>query len=898
MALTGLLLGTLLSFVPAPAMARVPAASLTREHPVFAERPSPGELARRTLGRPSRPATTAATATDVEPFGLLGVAMPAAPAGEVLARVHRADGWSEWHDLHVHLDSGPDEAASDSVTTEPWWVGVADGYEVRVPPGLAPVEVLLVREDRHRWVATDTTEPADATPDKPPINRRSAWAARPLRGEIVVADDLKVGFVHHTVSTNSYGPAEVPSMLRSIQVYHQDGNGWTDIGYNFLVDRFGRTWEGHDGGMDLPVVGGHAKGFNTGSVGVAVLGDFTSTPPTNAAVDAVGRVIGWKLTIHGIDPRTRVDFATFGNERYAPGTVVNLPRVLGHRDTGMTSCPGALLYSRLGDIRAVATSVYLVGSDPFGHVDAVVPNGPRRLKLAGWVADPDAPRPTDVHVYVDGVGVANVPADGTRPDVLSAYPWIRQEHKVDIALPELGLGAHEVCAYAINQGQGGTVLLGCTRAATPTGAPFGRLDPLTPLGPETYAITGYALDPDTGDPLDVHVYVDGVGLVNTPASLERSDVGRTYAGWGPEHGFSAVATLSSGAEVCAYAIDEVAPGGTTLLGCVEAKAASGSPFGVLDGFTHTAPGSVQLSGWAIDPDTTEPIEVHVYDQTGPTPIPLVGTVAAAARSDLASIYPGWGGAHGLDAVVALPAGDRRVCAYAIDRTGPGSTTAMGCIVVPMPAGSPVGELEVVAGGPRRVRVAGWTVDPDVTAPTNVHVYVDGIGRANVVANGAHPGVQRQWRGWGPNHGFDLEIGALEPGPHDVCVFAIDANGVDHRLVECRTVAVPTGAPFGAIDVVEGVGGTVRVAGWGVDPDTDTPTPVHVYVDGVGRANVTADMARPDLRRALPGLTEAHGYDVAIGSVSPGTHAVCTFLIDVEGSHPNTLLRCDELTVAA
>ena len=73
---------------------------------------------------------------------------------------------------------------------------------------------------------------------------------------------MHAGFVHHTVNANDYTRDEVPGILRSIYAYHTQSRGWSDVGYNFLVDRFGRIWEGRYGGVDRPVVGAHTLGYN------------------------------------------------------------------------------------------------------------------------------------------------------------------------------------------------------------------------------------------------------------------------------------------------------------------------------------------------------------------------------------------------------------------------------------------------------------------------------------------------------------------------------------------------------------------------------------------------------------------------------------------------------------
>src|SRR4029453_7682350 len=90
------------------------------------------------------------------------------------------------------------------------------------------------------------------------------------------------------------GPAAI---VKGIQLFHVQGNGWNDIGYNFLVDRFGTIYEGRDGGIDRNVIGAHALGFNTGSVGIALLGTYGSTKPSPAALDAIAKLIAWRLDL-------------------------------------------------------------------------------------------------------------------------------------------------------------------------------------------------------------------------------------------------------------------------------------------------------------------------------------------------------------------------------------------------------------------------------------------------------------------------------------------------------------------------------------------------------------------------------------------------------------------------
>jgi hypothetical protein len=166
---------------------------------------------------------------------------------------------------------------------------------------------------------------------------------------------VKLGFVHHTLNPNGYTAAEVPSMLRAIYLFHRDVNGWNDIGYNFAIDLFGRIFEARAGGIDEPVVGAQAGGYNMVSTGVAMLGDFQATAISTAAKRVLQRLIAWKLSLHGVPVKghvtVRVDPAGAFYSRFPANAKVTLPRVAGHRDADTTDCPGNALYGELPSIR-------------------------------------------------------------------------------------------------------------------------------------------------------------------------------------------------------------------------------------------------------------------------------------------------------------------------------------------------------------------------------------------------------------------------------------------------------------------------------------------------------------------------------------------------------------------
>jgi N-acetylmuramoyl-L-alanine amidase/FG-GAP-like repeat len=308
---------------------------------------------------------------DTRDFDLIGVTLPEAPTDAVLVRTAAADGvWGPWQPLEFEdevpapavpgepVPQEPDEEAPGA-HSDPLWVGDATRYELELPGRLADVAQVHLVYETTRDVAIAETAPAGADPATPSIAPRSSWGARPPKVTPTIASRLQLGVVHHTVGTNNYGPGDVPAILRGVQAYHMDANGWNDIAYNFAVDRFGRVWEARAGGVKNAVVGGHARGFNTGSTGVAVLGNHETVGPSAATVEAVAYLLAWKFAIHDVDVRTPVAYrAGEGSPRYAPGSVVTLNRIVGHRDVGLTACPGQYLYAHVGAIRGRAGVLY------------------------------------------------------------------------------------------------------------------------------------------------------------------------------------------------------------------------------------------------------------------------------------------------------------------------------------------------------------------------------------------------------------------------------------------------------------------------------------------------------------------------------------------------------------
>jgi hypothetical protein len=267
-------------------------------------------------------------------------------SGQVELRAALGRAWTRWL-------PGSQEA--------PAWVGAADRVQLR-RAGPGPVHRLRVSFIDTPPQPAAGHRPMPATALRPAIVTRAGWGANEAlrRGPPEYAPALKMVFVHHTDTASVYPCSDSARIVRGIYAYHVLANGWNDIGYNFLIDRCGHVFEGRYGGVTKPVVGAHARGFNTGSAGIAMIGTFTSTPPTRPARRSLRELIAWRLDLAHVDPTAKVLMTTAtGNERFPPGTRLRLRAVSGHRDTGATSCPGAALYRRLPRIAASARRIGL-----------------------------------------------------------------------------------------------------------------------------------------------------------------------------------------------------------------------------------------------------------------------------------------------------------------------------------------------------------------------------------------------------------------------------------------------------------------------------------------------------------------------------------------------------------
>jgi flagellar hook assembly protein FlgD len=369
-------------------------------------------------------------------FDMVGLLCDDPPAGGAPVTVSLrtstdGDAWSAWYTVELEMRAagpgaaadGPDQdgAAGPAAFTEPVWVGSARLIEVRANATGAGARTLrgvrlMFLNTRGDGTVADTAvstlrsavatiagvgaaPEARAMTSTPDIVRRVEWGANESwRGHDPEYAPVKMAFVHHTVNANSYTRAQAPGLVRGIYYYDTKGLKWSDLGYNFLVDRYGTIYEGRYGGITKGVIGAQTLGFNTSSTGIAMIGTFSSVKPPSAMMSALKKLLAWKLDVHHVDPQGQARMLCRSTQKFKEGETVVLPAIAGHRQANYTACPGDVLYRMLPGVRTAVGGMGLpkIYEYKVGTVD-LSPNGDgvhettrvrfRNSQVADWTVE-------------------------------------------------------------------------------------------------------------------------------------------------------------------------------------------------------------------------------------------------------------------------------------------------------------------------------------------------------------------------------------------------------------------------------------------------------------------------------------------------------------------------------
>ncbi|NLA34308.1 MAG: peptidoglycan recognition protein [Actinobacteria bacterium] len=650
------ILSTLLTLAPQPVLAQSVRASVEQREVAF--------------GAPS----------DADSFSMIGLSWVGSSDTPPQLEVRLDGAWTPLLGVETEIsepDTGTIEAVDAENRTsgehfiEAIWIDDADGYRVSAKRGVNSATVHLIRSETVMVPALqdDAAGAAPAPHDGPQINPRSSWGAAAPTGGLTTAPTIKLAIVHHTAGSNNYTPEQVPGIIAQIQAYHQRSQGWSDIGYNFLVDKFGRIWEGRAGSTSSPTVGAHAAGTNTGSVGVSVIGDYSAGGAPSATIDAVGAVIGWKFALHGVNPNGTTTVAGNESNRFRIGEAVTVPTIVGHRDVGQTDCPGQIA-NQLGTIRSIASTRTPVAA---GSLDVASQVGADKVIVGGWGVDVRTRDSAEIVVTRNGSVVHRRSTNLARPDVSAVYP--NSPAQVGFSLGVwLAAGTNQICAYVAETSYGAWTELGC-RDFSSLVDPTGIVDVIS-LDPDGYiSVSGWAFDPSTVEPIPIRVAVNGVGFDFT-TGIARPDVAAAVAGAPSNAGFSFRIPVGPGApfNVCVDAVN-VGPGSNSPLICTRVGY-NPDPIGeFLLAVNHK--GQALLGGWALDPDVQDPVLVIFFRN---------GQLAWAAPAmhywdGMIGRHPSHGNNRMFLSLMPLNRGRNEICGYAVNIGAGNPATLIGCHVV-------------------------------------------------------------------------------------------------------------------------------------------------------------------------------------------------------------------------
>lgn len=301
---------------------------------------------------------------------------------EVMLRIS-LDGkeWSEWAHIEAMRPQKDDAPHADRVFPEAPIITLGKYFQYKVElrqegdksPKIEDMNVTYIdsRPSAAKKISNAIRSfflpNASAANQTPGVISRAAWGSPDPEGKSLRGTDLhwpptysptKQIFIHHTVTSDYSSHTDGPAVVRAIWEYHARTLGWGDIGYNYLVDQSGKTYQGRAHGDN--VTGGHTFEYNRGSMAVALIGCFqpnnstcqqlnsnTAKAPSSSMLDSLTTLLAWNTTNFEIDPQGQ---QTFCKSDGVSGCL-SLFNISSHRNANQTSCPGDLAYQELQTIR-------------------------------------------------------------------------------------------------------------------------------------------------------------------------------------------------------------------------------------------------------------------------------------------------------------------------------------------------------------------------------------------------------------------------------------------------------------------------------------------------------------------------------------------------------------------
>jgi Fibronectin type III domain len=391
-------------------------------------------------------------------------------------------------------------------------------------------------------------------------------------------------------------------------------------------------------------------------------------------------------------------------------------------------------------------------------------------------------------------------------------------------------------------------------------------------------VSGWALDPDTKNAIQVDVWVDGHRTRVTATRHNSSETAKYRSAWGVQHGFVVALKEKAGRhEVCVHAMNPPSDKTFTQLGCkfITLNFNPGGSIAVRQSAT-----GVTATGWTVDPDAPTTSLAVALTVDG---VQAATGTATTASSAAAKARPGAGTKHGYSLTAATTEGKHTVCVVATN-VSYGANASLGCKAITVNF-SPVGAITTLAQSPGGFHVRGWVTDPDTTAAISVIVSADGTALDTATAassaatgHGAH----------GFSSTFKIGTGLIKPGTHRICVEGINAGPRGkNRSIACKTISLnfnPTAKITATSQVPTAAAAGAVVTGWASDPDTTAPVTVSFTVDGTASTSGVVAKAKSSTH-------SGHAFSVRVPITTNGTHTVCAVATNLAYGLGNSPAGC-------